>query len=82
MTAKQVAKKAESLGLKVLSYTEGNEIEDGAVQLEKNYHIQVGSEGSYLLLVEEKGSGDDICFSYINTFSNKQVWEAAVKLIK
>ena len=64
MNAQQIAAFLAGPGkIKVLGFTEATSNEDGEVQLENGYSVQVGKQGYYILNRIE-GEGDDWCMTH------------------
>lgn len=63
MNAKQVAAFLAGPGkIKVLSFTEGDMSQDGEVELENGYSVQVGK--GYYALNRVEGKGEDFCMTH------------------
>ena len=53
MQAKLVAAKLQQAGINFLSFSEGDDLEDGAVYISKSVHVQVPTYGKGINVVQE-----------------------------
>lgn len=64
MNAARIAVELRALGVPVISSKEGNDEEDGEVNITDSVHVQVPTYGSGLMVVKVEGEGDDISFLF------------------
>lgn len=68
MRAATVAAKLNAFGVKTGKVTEGDEVQDGMVEIDRRVHVQVPTFGRCLNVVAETGRGTFHFFDPTNNF--------------